>query len=106
MRAGPILTVVAEWAFDRVYVFTTPKAAEICGKTAEAIMERHPGMTVEIPAILQSTPPEFVPEGHPFVREIDIHQKDFPSITRSVEPRENRTFRQQQAGKGQCPRQW
>jgi hypothetical protein len=40
----------------------------------------------EIPAaILQSTPPEFVPEGKPLVREIDIHQKDFPSITRPVD---------------------
>jgi hypothetical protein len=29
MRAGPVLTVVAERAFDRVYLFTTPKAAEI-----------------------------------------------------------------------------
>lgn len=40
----------------------------------------------EIPAtILQSTPPEFVPEGKPLVREIDIHQKDFPIITRPVD---------------------
>jgi transcriptional regulator with GAF, ATPase, and Fis domain len=39
----------------------------------------------EIPAaILQSTPPEFVPEGRSLVREIDIHQKDFPTITRPV----------------------
>jgi hypothetical protein len=29
MRAGPILTVAAERAFDCVYLFTTPKAAEI-----------------------------------------------------------------------------
>lgn len=40
MRAGPILTVVAERAFDCVYLFTTPKAAEISEKTAEAIAER------------------------------------------------------------------
>ena len=40
----------------------------------------------EIPAtILQSTPPEFVPEGRSLVREIDIHQKDFPSITRPLD---------------------
>jgi sigma54-dependent transcription regulator len=143
MRAGPILTVVAERTFDRVYLFTTPKAAEISKKTAEAITERHPGVTVEIldvplkdptnylgilrqlrshfktinashpdaeysisvssgtphmhacwlllaasgeiPAkILQSTPPEFVPEGRSLVKEIDIHQKDFPTITRPV----------------------
>jgi hypothetical protein len=48
MRAGPILTVVAERSFDRVYLFTTPKAAEISEKTASAITERNPGVTVEI----------------------------------------------------------
>jgi DNA-binding NtrC family response regulator len=144
MRAGPILTVVAERSFDRVYLFSTPKAAEISQRTAEAIAERHPGAGVEIlevpikdptnylgilrqlrahfkkinamhpdaeysisvssgtphmhacwlllaasgeiPAtILQSTPPEFVPEGRSLVREIDIHQKDFPTITRPVD---------------------
>jgi transcriptional regulator with GAF, ATPase, and Fis domain len=143
MRAGPILTVLAERSFDRVYLFTTPKAAEISEKTTEAITERHPGVAVEIldvplkdptnylgilrqlrshfrrinaahpeaeysisvssgtphmhacwlllaasgeiPAgILQSNPPEFVPEGRSLVREIDIHQKDFPTITRPV----------------------
>lgn len=144
MRAGPILTVVAERSFDRVYLFSTPKAAEISEQTAAAITERHHGVTVEImevplkdptnylgilrqlrshfktinashpdaeysisvssgtphmhacwlllaasgeiPAtILQSTPPEFVPEGRPLVREIDIHQKDFPTITRPLD---------------------
>jgi DNA-binding NtrC family response regulator len=144
MRAGPILTVVAERSFDRVYLFSTPKAAELSEKTATAITERHPGVVVEIlevplkdptnylgilrqlrshfkqlnaahpdaeyfisvssgtphmhacwlllaasgeiPAtILQSTPPEFVPEGKPLVREIDIHQKDFPTITRPLD---------------------
>jgi len=143
MRAGPILTVLAERFFDRVYLFSTPKAAEISGATATAITDRHPGVKVEIlevplkdptnylgilrqlrshfkklnathpaaeysiavssgtphmhacwlllaasgeiPAtILQSNPPEFVPEGKPLVREIDIHQKDFPTITRPV----------------------
>jgi DNA-binding NtrC family response regulator len=144
MRAGPILTVVAERQFDRVYLFSTPKAAEISEQTAAAITERHPGVSVEIlevplkdptnylgilrqlrghfkvlndahpdaeysisvssgtphmhacwlllaasgeiPAtILQSTPPEFVPEGRSLVREIDVHQKDFPTITRPVD---------------------
>ena len=43
----------------------------------------------EIPAnILQSTPPEFVPEGKPLVREIDIHQKDFPTISRPIDGQE------------------
>lgn len=143
MRAGPILTVVAERPFDRVYLFSTPKAAEISGRTADAITQRHPGVTVEIlevplkdptnylgilrqlrshfkkinvshpdaeysisvssgtphmhacwlllaasgeipAAILQSTPPEFVPDGRSLVREIDVHQKDFPTITRPV----------------------
>ena len=32
MRAGPILTVVAERSFDRVYLFSTPKAVEISEK--------------------------------------------------------------------------
>ena len=143
MRAGPILTVVSERPFDRIYLFSTPKAAEISEKTASAITERHPGVTVEIlevplkdptnylgilrqlrshfkkinashpdaeysisvssgtphmhacwlllaasgeipAAILQSTPPEFVPDGRSLVREIDVHQKDFPTITRPV----------------------
>ncbi len=144
MRAGPVLTVVAERPFDRVYLFATPKAAEISLRTAEAITERHPGVQTtildvplkdptnylgilrqlrshfkslnaahpdaaysicvssgtphmhacwlllaasgEIPAtILQSTPPEFVQEGRSLVREIDFHQKDFPTITRPVD---------------------
>ena len=151
MRVGPVLTVVAERPFERVYLFSTPKAAEISEKTEEAISERHPGIKVtildvplkdptnylgilrqlrshfkklnathpdaeysisvssgtphmhacwlllaasgEIPAtILQSTPPEFVPEGRSPVREIDFHQKDFPTITRPVngpEPEED-----------------
>lgn len=39
----------------------------------------------EIPAtILQSTPPEFVPEGKPRVKEIDLTQPDFPQITRPI----------------------
>jgi xanthine/CO dehydrogenase XdhC/CoxF family maturation factor len=48
MRAGPILTVLAERSFDRVCLFSTPKAAEISEKTAAAIIERHPGVKVEI----------------------------------------------------------
>ena len=143
MRAGPILTVVAERKFDRVYLFTTPKAAELSEQTAAAIRERHNDILVEIcevplkdptnylgilrqlrshfkwinsshpeaeysisvssgtphmhacwlllaasgeiPAIiLQSSPPEFVSEGKSPVREIDIHQKDFPTITRPI----------------------
>lgn len=144
MRAGPILTVVAERPFDRVYLFTTPKASEISDKTKAAILERHAEIEVEIlevplkdptnylgifkqlrshfkklnlahpdaaysisvssgtphmhacwlllaasgeiPAsILQSSPPEFVPEGRSPVREIDIHQKEFPTITRPLD---------------------
>ncbi|QTN31170.1 sigma 54-interacting transcriptional regulator [Akkermansiaceae bacterium] len=144
MRAGPILTVLAERSFDRVYLFSTPKTSEIGEKTATAITERHPGVMVEIlgiplkdptnhlgilrqlrghfkklnashpeaeysisvssgtphmhacwlllaasgeiPAtILQSTPPEFVQAGRSLVREIDIHQKDFPTITRPLD---------------------
>ncbi len=37
MRAGPIFTAVAELAFDRAYLFTTPKTAKISEKTAETI---------------------------------------------------------------------
>jgi DNA-binding NtrC family response regulator len=144
MRAGPILTVVAERPFDRVYLFTTPKAVTLSQQTAAAIHERHPEVSVEIlevplkdptnylgilrqirshyqklhakhpeadysisvssgtphmhacwlllaasgeiPArILQSNPPEFVPEGKSPVREIDILQKDFPTITRTID---------------------
>lgn len=144
MRAGPILTVVAERKFDLVYLFTTPKAAELSEQTAAAIRERHKNILVEIrevplkdptnylgilrqlrshfkainsthpeaeyaisvssgtphmhacwlllaasgeipAAILQSSPPEFVPEGKSPVREIDIHQKDFPTITRPID---------------------
>lgn len=39
----------------------------------------------EIPAtILQTLPPEFVPEGKSQVREIDLHAQGFPSITQNV----------------------
>lgn len=144
MRAGPILTVAAERFFDAIYLFTTPKAAEISQLTADAIIERHPQVKVkildvplkdptnyvgilrqlrshfsklsalhpdaeyfisvssgtphmhacwlllaasgEIPAIiLQSSPPEFVPEGKSLVKEIDFHQKGFPVITRALD---------------------
>ncbi len=130
-------------AWVKFYLFSTPKAAEISERTADAITQRHPGVTVEIlevplkdptnylgilrqlrslfkkinvshpdaeysisvssgtphmhacwlllaasgeipAAILQSTPPEFVPDGRSLVREIDVHQKDFPAITRPV----------------------
>ena len=144
MLAGPVLTVLAERAFDQVYLLSTPKTAHSSACTAAAIKERHPGVIIhvlevplkdptnylgilrqlrghfknlnashpdaeysisissgtphmhacwlllaasgEIPAtILQSTPPEFVPEGRSPVREIDVHQKDFPTITRQVD---------------------
>lgn len=40
----------------------------------------------EIPAkILQSSPPQFVPEGKSPVKEIDVTQKDFPQITRPLD---------------------
>ena len=39
----------------------------------------------EIPAvILQSTPPQFLPEGEPRVKEIDLTAGDFPQITRPL----------------------
>ena len=39
----------------------------------------------EIPArILQSNPPQFVPEGKSAVREIDVTQKEFPQITKPI----------------------
>jgi DNA-binding NtrC family response regulator len=45
----------------------------------------------EIPAkILQSTPPEFVPEGKSRVKEIDLTQPDFPQITRPIREPETR----------------
>lgn len=142
-QAGPILTVVADRRFDRVYLFATPKLAERTRATKAAIEERHPGIEVEIletpladptnylgilrqlrkhfrviskrhpeadysiavssgtphmhaswillaasgeiPAkILQSSPPQFVPEGKSPVKEIDVTQKDFPHITRPL----------------------
>jgi transcriptional regulator with PAS, ATPase and Fis domain len=45
----------------------------------------------EIPAkILQSTPPEFVPDGKPRVKEIDLTQPDFPQITRPIREADTR----------------
>lgn len=140
MRAGPVLTVVAEGQFDRVYLFTTPNMEGIANGTLNAIVEKHPDIAVnqveillkdptnylgilklvrsafkkihkkypdadysisvssgtpqmhscwlllaasgEIPAsILQSTPPEFVPEGKSQVRAVDLHKQGFPAIT-------------------------
>ena len=150
-HTGPVLTVVAERQFDAVYLFSTPKAAEISEATRAAIEEKHPAIQVEIrdvplkdptnylgilrqlrkhfptiqrkhpdasffisvssgtphmhaswvllaasgeiPAtILQSTPRQFVPEGKPQVKEIDILGDDFPHITRPLatqSPNEN-----------------
>jgi DNA-binding NtrC family response regulator len=46
----------------------------------------------EIPAtILQSTPPEFVPEGKPRVKEIDLTPPDFPQITRPIREAKSET---------------
>jgi DNA-binding NtrC family response regulator len=47
-QAGPVLTVVAERRFDRVYLFATPRTAEISEQTAAEISKRSPTTTVKI----------------------------------------------------------
>jgi transcriptional regulator with GAF, ATPase, and Fis domain len=46
-RIGPVLTVLSERRFDAVYLFTTPRMAEISELTQQEIRERHPGTRVE-----------------------------------------------------------
>ncbi len=155
-QTGPVLTVVAERHFDRVYLFVTPKLAERSSETKTEIEERYPMVEVdmvevpladptnyigilrqlrkhfrtlnakhpaarysisvssgtphmhaswillaasgEIPArILQSNPPQFVPEGKSPVREIDVTHKDFPHITAPVGPGRDRDGDEAQA---------
>jgi len=59
MRAGPVLTVVAEGRFDRVYLFTTPNMSEITKGTADAIIEKHTGIDVELVEILLKDPTNY-----------------------------------------------
>ncbi len=139
-RSGPVLTVCGDKAYDRVFLFSTPRMTAISEQTRTEIEARHRGVQVrvlemplkdptnylgilrqlrlhfgkihrehpaadfsiavssgtpqmhacwlllvasgEIPAtILQSTPPEFVPEGRSCVKEIDLSSRDFPQVT-------------------------
>lgn len=144
LRAGPILTVVGDREFDKVYLFSTPKLNEISARTKAAIEKHYASTAVdilevplkdptnylgilrqlrfqfkklhshhphasyhiavssgtpqmhacwfllaasrEIPArILQSTPPEFVPEGRSCVKEIDFDVQEFPHVSQSLQ---------------------
>jgi DNA-binding NtrC family response regulator len=139
-RTGPVLTVLAERTYSAVYLFTTPRMADISLETSREVRRRYPDTSVnikevplkdptnyigilrqirghfksirgehpnerfsiavssgtpqmhacwlmlaaggEIPAtILQTTPPEFVPEGASCVKEIDLSSEEFPRIT-------------------------
>ncbi|MBI4661629.1 MAG: sigma 54-interacting transcriptional regulator [Verrucomicrobia bacterium] len=139
-RSGPILSVLAERSFDVIYLFSTPRMAEVSRETQREIKTRYaqtkaqvldvplkdptnylgilrqlrghfgrihrdhaeaeyaiavssgtPQMHAcwlmlaasgEIPAtILQTTSPEFLPEGAHCVREIDLSAGEFPHIS-------------------------
>jgi len=45
---GPVLTVTATDAFDRVCLFSLPDRTEVSAQTREALQKRNPGLTVEI----------------------------------------------------------
>jgi hypothetical protein len=74
MRAGPILTVVAERPFDRVYLFTTPKAVTLSQQTAAAIHERHPEVSVEILEVPLKDPTNYLG----ILRQIRSHYQKLP----------------------------
>ena len=139
-RTGPVLTILAERTYSVVYLFTTPRMADISAETSKEIRGRYPDTCVkimevplkdptnyigilrqirshfktiraehpnekfsvavssgtpqmhacwlmltaggEIPAtILQTIPPEFIPEGASCVKEIDLSSEEFPRIT-------------------------
>jgi transcriptional regulator with AAA-type ATPase domain len=139
-RIGPVLSVLAERAFDRVYLLSTPRMTEVSAATLKEITARYPqtvarmldvplkdptnyvgilrqlrrhfaqihrehpeaeyaiavasgtpqmhacwlmlAATGEIPGtILQTTPPEFVPEGDACVKEIEVGGGEFPQIS-------------------------
>jgi DNA-binding NtrC family response regulator len=139
-RNGPVLSVLAERGFDRVYLLSTPRMAEVSEATRKEIAARYPQTVVrvldvplkdptnyfgilrqlrrhfagihrehpeaeyaiavasgtpqmhacwlmlaasgEIPgAILQTTPPEFVPEGGACVKEIAVGGGEFPHVS-------------------------
>ena len=139
-RTGPVLTILAERKFEAVYLFTTPRMAEISEQTRAEIKSRYPETLVtimevplkdptnyigilrqirghfhhirqkhrsdaysisvssgtpqmhacwlmlvasgEIPAtLLQTTPPEFLHEDAPCVKEIDVSTEDFPKVS-------------------------
>lgn len=48
MEAGPVLTVVAEGNFDKVYIFSTPKTQELSQQTAQAITDKHPKTAAQV----------------------------------------------------------
>lgn len=144
---GPVLTILSEKQFDKVFLFSTPRMQEISAETADQIKQRnlcleteilpvkapdptnysviissvrmcfkailkdHPhaefsiglssgtpqihacwlmlAASGEIPArLLQTVPPQFVEEGRPLVREVDLSGDIFPRVTL---PLKNRT---------------
>jgi DNA-binding NtrC family response regulator len=60
LRAGPVLTVVAEGGYDRVFLFSTPKMAGISDGTADAIRERHSECEVEVVEIALKDPTNYL----------------------------------------------
>jgi transcriptional regulator with PAS, ATPase and Fis domain len=138
--SGPILSTLAERAFEEVYLFSTPRMASISESTKREIVSRyprtkthilkiplkdptnylgilrqlrsnfrqihqkHPDATYSIAVssgtpqmhacwlmlvasgeivatILQTTPPEFLPEGVSCLKEIDVSSADFPKVS-------------------------
>lgn len=59
-ETGPILTVVAERAFDVVYLFATPNVASISEETKRELESRHKGLEVKICEIPLSDPTNYL----------------------------------------------
>jgi transcriptional regulator with AAA-type ATPase domain len=59
-KPGPVLTVVSERRFDRVFLFSTPALAEITERTKAELLKQNPGLAVEIRDVPLADPTNYL----------------------------------------------
>lgn len=59
-NAGPILTVIADRSFDKVFLFKTPKLAERTEATRVAVKQRHTDIEVELLEVPLADPTNYL----------------------------------------------
>jgi hypothetical protein len=59
-RSGPVLSILAEREFDRVYLFSTPRMREISEATRTEIESRYPQTAVQMLDVPLKDPTNYV----------------------------------------------